>query len=69
MVYYALSLASGMLMVPSLHILLRLLYRHLEGRDERMLVASEVGVAFLDLDDSVQRAAELLELCDSLDQA
>ena len=54
---------------PSLHIFLRLLYRHLEGRDEGVLVASEVGVALLDLYNSVQRAAELLKLCNGLDEA
>ena len=46
-----------------------LLYRHLESRDEGVLIASEVGVALLDLYDPVQRAAELLELGDGLDQA
>ena len=45
-----------------------LLYRHLEGRDEGVLVASEAGVALLDLYNSVQRAAELLKLCNGLDE-
>ena len=34
-----------------------------------MLVASEMGAAFLDSYDSVQRAAEVFELCDGFDEA
>ena len=48
---------------------LGLLHRHLECRDQGMLVASEVGAAFLDSYDSVQRAAEVFELCDGFDEA
>ena len=46
-----------------------LLHRHLECGNQGMLVASEVGAAFLDSYDSVQRAAEIFEPCNGFDEA